>query len=104
MTSLDQRRLALARANDVRFRRADLKRNLRTGQVSFVDALTDPPAWLLTATIYELLLEVPRVGPTKAKRMLRRSGIQTATTFDSILGPQRRRLLEDLFQTVGRRA
>ena len=40
-----------------------LKHAIRTGNASFVDALTDPPAWLNKgATVYEILLEIPRVA------------------------------------------
>jgi hypothetical protein len=99
---LRQRRAALDRANETRRRRAGVKRDLRAGRVSFADLLADPPAWLLTASVYELLLEMPRVGRSRANTALSRSGVLATTTFESITLPGRRALLDELARSPAR--
>ena len=47
--SLDQRMEALARANDIRVRRAQLKKDLKTGAANIDDVLRNPPEYVSTA-------------------------------------------------------
>ena len=47
--SLDQRMEALARANDIRVRRAQLKKDLKNGKVQIDEILDDPPEYVSTA-------------------------------------------------------
>src|SRR5512140_324841 len=60
--SLDQRMDALSRANEVRVLRAQLKRDLKAGRVSIGALLLDPPPYLETAKIFDMLLALPRDG------------------------------------------
>ena len=61
--SLDQRMEALQRANDVRVRRAQLKRDLKAGQASIETILLDPPEWVETAKVFDMLMAVPKFRP-----------------------------------------
>lgn len=70
-----QRRMALKRANHVRSTRARLKRDLKAGRVYADELLQDPPEWLLSMRILELLLAVPALGRVKASRMLTRAAL-----------------------------
>ena len=60
--SLDQRMEALQRANDVRVRRAQLKRDLKAGRASIETILLDPPEWVETAKVFAGLFAVILIG------------------------------------------
>ena len=54
--SLTQRMDALKRANEISTRRAALKRDLKAGRVKIHGLLLDPPEYLQTAKVFDLLL------------------------------------------------
>src|SRR2546429_1139332 len=58
--SLTQRMEALKRANEIRTRRARLKRDLKARRSQIQGLLLDPPEYLLTAKVFDLLLAVPK--------------------------------------------
>jgi hypothetical protein len=60
--SLDQRMEALQRANDVRVRRAQLKRDLKAGREEIESIQLDPPGWVETAKVFDMLMAVPKFG------------------------------------------
>jgi hypothetical protein len=60
--SPDQRMDALNQANEVRTRRAALKRDLKAGRASLGELLLDPPAFLETAKVLDMLQALPKVG------------------------------------------
>jgi hypothetical protein len=66
---MDQRMDALRRANEVRTLRAQLKRDLKAGRVSIGALLLDPPPFLETAKVFDILLALPRHGRVKATKM-----------------------------------
>src|SRR5436190_6316340 len=68
--SQQQRMEALQRANDIRTQRAQLKRDLRAGNLTIDSLLLSPPAYLETAKVVELLLAVPKYGRVKANKVL----------------------------------
>jgi hypothetical protein len=63
--SLVQRMDALQRANEIRTRRAQLKRDLKGGRVSIHDLLLEPPGYVETAKVFDMLLAVPKYGRVK---------------------------------------
>ena len=67
----EQRMTALQRANEIRFGRAALKADISHGDVDARDILLSPPELVESMRVVDLLLAVPRVGPSKAARMLR---------------------------------
>ena len=76
--SLLQRMEALQRANDVRSRRAQLKRDLKAGRQPIHELLLEPPEYLGTAKVFDLLLAVPKYGrvrscPSAGSHLARRS-------------------------------
>jgi hypothetical protein len=87
---------ALGRANDVRRRRADLKRELAAGTLSIVDVLADPPTHAETAKVRQLLLAVPHLGPVKARRLLLHCQIAESKTVAKLTDRQRAALIEEL--------
>ncbi len=102
--SLEQRMAALHVANEIRSRRAALKRDLKAGGVDLVQLLLDPPAWLETAKVMELLLAVPRYGRVKTLKTLRRASITTTTKTVGGLSDRQRHELVDALQPQSSRA
>ena len=49
--TLDQRKDALSKANEVRARRAPLWRDLKSGRVSLAASMVDPPPYWETAKV-----------------------------------------------------
>src|ERR671926_668744 len=68
--SLQQRMDALQRANIIRMRRAQLKRDLKAGRHSIHDLLLDPPDYVETAKVFDMLLAVPKYGRVKVNKIL----------------------------------
>jgi hypothetical protein len=82
--ALQQRMAALAKADRVRLARAQLKRDLKARRVSICDVLADPPEWVETMPVLQLLLAVPKVGRVKATAMLRGGGISATKTVGGV--------------------
>ena len=68
--SLNQRMDALARANQIRIQRAQLKRDLKSGRRSIHSLLLDPPEYVETAKVFDMLLAVPKYGRVKVNKIL----------------------------------
>jgi hypothetical protein len=92
--TLDQRLRALRQANEIRSRRASLKKELASGRVRIEDVLARPPAYAKTAKVQDLLLAVPKVGPARAARLLRRCRIAPSKTVGGMSERQRGELIE----------
>jgi len=88
--SLDQRLDALDRANRIRVQRAQLKRALKSGDTTFDQVLVDPPDYVLTAKVYDMLLSVPRLGRVRAGRLLTQCRISQAKTIGGLARPMLR--------------
>src|ERR671935_325459 len=67
--SLLQRMEALQRANDIRSRRAQLKRDLKAGRASIHDLLLHPPEYVETAKVFDMLLAVPKYGRVQGNKV-----------------------------------
>ena len=91
--SLDQRMEALKRANDIRVRRAKLKKDLKDGQVQIEQILTDPPDYVSTAKVFDILMAVPKFGRVKAARFLNQCRISQAKTVGGLSERQRAELI-----------
>ncbi len=87
--SLAQRLDALQRANVVRTERAQLKRDLKSGRVAIQTLLLDPPACMITAKVFDILLAVPKYGRVKANRTLRDCRISPSKTMGGLSARQR---------------
>ena len=91
--SLDQRMEALRRANEIRVERARLKKELKVGDVSLSGVLADPPAFLLTAKVFDMLLAVPKYGRVKANKVLTQCRISPSKTIGGLSERQRSELV-----------
>jgi hypothetical protein len=87
--SLTQRMDALKMANTIRSRRAELKRELKTGKADIRQLLLDPPEWLLTAKVFDFLLATPKYGRVKVNRILTQCRISPSKTIGGLSERQR---------------
>jgi len=93
LRSLDQRMEALKRANDIRVRRAQLKKDLKDSRVQIEDVLLDPPEWVETAKVFDMLMAVPKLGRVKAARLLNSCRISQSKTVGGLSERQRTELV-----------
>jgi len=91
--SLMQRMEALERANAIRSRRAQLKRDLKAGRVSIQQLLLEPPAYVETAKVFDMLLAVPKYGRVKANKILNACRISPSKTIGGLSERQRGELV-----------
>jgi hypothetical protein len=91
--SLNQRMDALARANEIRTARARLKRDLKAGRSSIHQLLLDPPEYLETAKVFDMLLAVPKYGRVKVNKMLLSCRISPSKTIGGLSERQRAELV-----------
>ena len=96
--SLNQRMDALELANQARGLRAQLKRDLKAGRASIGELLLDPPAFLQTAKVFDMLLALPKVGRVKAAKIMNNCRVSTSKTFGGLSDRQRAELAERLNQ------
>lgn len=61
---------ALARANEVRLKRAEIRRKLIAGELSPIDILDDVPACMATVETADFLTWIPRIGRQRAQKIL----------------------------------
>jgi hypothetical protein len=92
--SLVQRMDALQRANEIRTRRAQLKRDLKAGRQPIHALLLNPPDYLETAKVFDLLLAVPKYGRVKVNKILTGCRISPSKTLGGLSQRQRTELVE----------
>lgn len=91
--SLDQRMEALRRANEIRVRRAQLKKDLKSGSVLIEEILTSPPTYVETAKVFDMLMAVPKLGRVKASKFLNQCRISQSKTVGGLSDRQRAELV-----------
>jgi hypothetical protein len=92
---------ALERANHIRTRRAQLKRDLRAGKVRIDQLLESPPDYLETAKVFDMLLAVPKYGRVKANKVLQQVRISPSKTIGGLSDRQRTELVALLRARLG---
>jgi hypothetical protein len=83
----------LRQANEIRVGRARLKKELAAGSVRIEQILSEPPEFVKTAKVYDLLLALPRVGPARAARCLTHCRIAPSKTVGGLSERQRVELI-----------
>jgi hypothetical protein len=91
--SLDQRMEALKRANNIRVKRAKLKKDLKDGRSRIEVILADPPEFVSTAKVFDMLMAVPKFGRVKAARFLNQCRISQSKTVGGLSERQRAELI-----------
>ncbi len=94
--SLDQRMEALKRANDIRVKRARLKKDLKDGRVRVDSILRNTPDYVETAKVFDILMAVPKFGRVKATRYLNQARISQSKTVGGLSERQRNELIGHL--------
>lgn len=89
LSSLKDRMSFLARANDIRVSRAQLKKDLASGKAQIGDVLLDPPEFVHTARVFDLIVAIPRYGRVKANRILGRARISPSESVGGLSEHQR---------------
>jgi len=84
---------ALKRANDIRVRRAQLKRDLKDGRAHVEVILVNPPEYVETAKVFDILMAVPKFGRVKAARFLNQCRISQSKTVGGLSERQRTELI-----------
>ena len=91
--SLNQRMDALSKANEIRTARAKLKRDLKAGRVSIQKLILDPPEYLETAKVFDMMLAVPKYGRVKVNKILQTCRISPSKTIGGLSDRQRTELV-----------
>src|SRR5918911_4916632 len=94
--SLVQRMEALQRANEIRTKRAQLKRDLKGGRHSIHQLLLQPPDYVETAKVFDMLLAVPKYGRVKVNKVLQQCRISPSKTIGGLSQRQRSELVGQL--------
>ena len=84
---------ALKAANEIRTRRARLKKDLKAGKVKIDVLLMDPPEYLGSAKVFDLMLAVPKYGRVKVNRVLNQCRISPSKTIGGLSVRQRAELV-----------
>jgi len=91
--SHDQRMRALEAANEIRTKRAQLKKDLKAGKVRIDALLMNPPEYLHSAKVFDLMLAVPKYGRVKVNRVLNQCRISPSKTIGGLSVRQRAELV-----------
>ena len=84
---------ALEAANEIRTRRAQLKRDLKGGKAQIEGLLLDPPEFLETAKVFDMMLAVPKYGRVKVNRILNQCRVSPSKTIGGLSTRQRNELV-----------
>lgn len=94
--TLVQRMNALGRANEIRTQRAQLKRDLKAGRASIHRVLLNPPEYIETAKVFDMLLATPKYGRVKVNKILQVCRISPSKTIGGLSERQRAELISML--------
>jgi hypothetical protein len=87
--SLIQRMDALEEANRIRTKRAQLKRDLKAKRKMIHDILLEPPEWVETMKVFDLMLACPKYGRVKVNKILQACRISPSKTVGGMSQRQR---------------
>jgi hypothetical protein len=87
---------ALARANEVRLARAELKRRVLEHEVTVAEIVLDPPEAAENMTVADLLMSQKRWGHTRCRKFLGAIPMSEAKTVGAMTERQRRAVAEAL--------
>jgi len=84
-----QRMDALQRANQVRAKRAKLKKDLKRRRESVDGYILAPPDYVKTMKIIDLVMAAPKIGRVKAYKVLQKTRISPSKTIAGLTDRQR---------------
>ena len=85
---------------EVRFKRAALKVALKRGELPIIPLIEEPPNYLASAKVVELLMALPAHGPVKVERLLKRCQVSPRKTLGGLNEWQRRDLIKALTHSL----
>ena len=80
-------------ANEIRTKRAQLKKDLKAGRTKIDVLLLNPPEWLGSAKVFDIILAVPKYGRVKVNRILNQCRISPSKTIGGLSERQRAELV-----------
>lgn len=92
----EQAASALERANEIRVKRAQLKRDIHADKQVAVEILLDPPEWCRSMKVTALLTAIPQFGQMRVDRVMRASGVPRAKRLGKLSVTQRLDLVDAL--------
>jgi 23S rRNA A1618 N6-methylase RlmF len=90
--SLEQRMTALQRANEIRSKRAELKREIKAGRTRVRAVLLEPPDYMESMKVFDLILCAPKYGRVKVNNILALCRISPSKTLGGLSERQRAEL------------
>lgn len=87
---------ALQRANKIRSLRAQLKRDLKAGRRRAHDLILEPPEWLETMKLFDLILAMPKYGRVKVNKIHVQARISPSKTVGGLSPRQRTEIVSML--------
>lgn len=99
--TLQQRMVSLGHANEIRIARSRLKLRIRSGEEPASAVLSDPPGFVETMKVFDLLLVVPYWGRVKVLKILNACRISAVKTVGGLSARQRVELAS-MLRAVGR--
>jgi hypothetical protein len=84
---------ALLEANRIRTERAQLKRRMKARKENVLELLLEPPGYIETMKVFDLLLATPKYGKVKTKKVLQLSRISDSKTIGGLSARQRTELV-----------
>lgn len=84
---------ALRKGNTIRSKRAQLKQEIKAGHTSVDRYLADPPEWLKTMKVFDLLTAVPKYGKSKSAKVLKVCRISSVKTIGGMSKRQRKEII-----------
>jgi len=94
--TLEQRHLALLKAQQSRQERAEIKRQITSGQITIFDAINDPRESIRRMKVLELLTALPGVGKSRASLIMERRKISPTRRIGGLGHLQLRALGKEL--------
>ncbi|MBE3582860.1 MAG: integration host factor [Limnochordaceae bacterium] len=95
--SAQQKRAALAKAQEMRSQRASLRRRLKTGELKLPDILQDTQSEVVARMrVAYLIQSLPQVGRIRAQQIMNEIGIDEGRRVQGLGKRQRSALLERL--------
>jgi len=89
---------ALGHANEVRTERAVLKRDLKAGRKQARDLILEPPEWIETMKVFDLILACPKYGRVKVNKILVQCRISPSKTVGGLSQRQKAEIVSMLRQ------
>lgn len=86
--TIPQWRQALNNANEIRLKRASLKRDIASGEKCMQDLFREMPEEIHKMPVYEMVKEIPRYGPYRASKVMLSLRISQSRTFGALTSRQ----------------